>query len=243
MLRSEGKNNKVAVFDIDGTIFRSSLLVEMIESLIVEGIFPKEAKNYYADSWRRWQARSGSAKTGFSYYEYISNVILAYRKYLQGVRRADVWRVAEKVVDFHKVRLYRFSRDLIQKLDRTHFLLAISHSPYEAVAPFAKSLGFDKVYAQVYEVDRRVRFTGRVLYEDIIFNKAKVLKRALEKENLSLEGSVGVGDTESDISFLKMVDRPIAFNPSGKLYRHAKKHGWEVVIERKDVIYRLTAEK
>lgn len=243
MLKSESRNNKVAVFDIDGTIFRSSLLVEMIESLIAEGVFPKEARNHYADSWRRWQARSGTAKSGFSYYEYISNVILAYRKYLEGTRRADIWRVADKVVDFHKVRLYRFTRDLVKKLGRTHFLLAISHSPYEAVAPFAKSLGFDKVYAQVYEVDKRVRFTGRVLYEDIIFNKAKVLRRALAKENLSLEGSVGVGDTESDISFLNMVERPIAFNPSLKLYKAAQKNGWEVVVERKDVIYQLTAGK
>lgn len=238
-MTSGRKLQKVAVFDIDGTIFRSSLLVEMIESLIAEGVFPKEARRFYADSWRRWQARSGTAKSGFSYYEYISNVVLAYRKYIQGVRRADVWRVADKVVDFHKVRLYRFTRDLIQGLDKTHFLLAISHSPYEAVAPFAKSLGFDKVYAQVYEVDKRVRFTGRVLYEDIILNKSKVLKRALAKEGLALEGSVGVGDTESDIPFLKMVGRPIAFNPSLKLYRCAQKHGWEVVVERKDVIYKL----
>lgn len=237
------KFQKVAVFDIDGTIFRSSLLVEMIESLIAEGVFPKEAKNHYADSWKKWQARAGTAKSGFSYYEYISNVIFSYRKYLKGARRADIWRVAEKVVDFHKVRLYRFTRDLVKALGRTHFLLAISHSPYEAVAPFAKSLGFDKVYAQVYEVDKRVRFTGKVLYEDIIFNKAKVLRRALAKENLTLEGSVGVGDTESDIPFLKMVAWPIAFNPSGKLYRHAKKHGWEVVVERKDVIYKMANGK
>jgi len=233
------KESKVAIFDIDGTVFRSSLLVELIEALIAEGVFPKEARNHYADSWRRWQARAGSAKSGFSYYEYISNVVLAYRKYIAGVRRAEVWRVAEKVVNFHKIRLYRFTRDLIKKLGRTHFLLAVSHSPYEAVAPFAKSLGFDKVYAQVYEVDRRVRFTGKILYEDIIFKKGKVLHRAVEKENLTLKGSVGVGDTESDTSFLKLVERPIAFNPSMKLYKYAKKHDWEVVVERKDVIYRL----
>ena len=84
-----------------------------------------------------------------------------------------------------------------------------------------------------------MRFTGRVLYEDIIANKGKVLRRAVAKEGLTLAGSVGVGDTESDIAFLKMVERPFAFNPSMKLYRHAKKRGWEVVVERKDVIYRL----
>ncbi len=237
------RQKKVAVFDIDGTIFRSSLLVEMIESLIAGGVFPKEARRHYAKSWLDWQARRGTEKSGYSYYEYISNVIAAYRKHIKGVRRADVWRVAEKVVDFHKVRLYRFTRDLVSELGKTHFLLAISHSPYEAVAPFAKSIGFDKVYAQVYGVDKRVRFTGEVLYLDIIIDKAKVVERALKKENLTLDGSVGVGDTESDIPFLKMVERPIAFNPSLKLYKAAQKNGWEVVVERKDVIYRLAAEK
>lgn len=233
---------RVAIFDIDGTVFRSSLLLELIEALVAKGVFPKEARSHYADSWRRWQAREGSAKTGFSYYEFVSDFVSAYRTYIIGVRRANLWAVADKVVAFHKVRLYRYTCDLLKKLDRTHFLLAISHSPYEVVSPFAKSIGFDKVYAQVYEVDRHVRFTGKVLYEDIILDKAKVVRRALDKEHLTLEGSVGVGDTESDIPFLKLVDRPIAFNPSMQLYREAMRRGWEVVVERKDVIYRLTAK-
>ena len=230
---------EVAVFDIDGTIFRSSLLIELVEALIQEGIFPKEARKTYSDAYNRWIAREGSVKTGFSYYEYVSKVVAAYRKYLKGVRRADVWAVAEKVLGFHRARVYRYTRDLLKKLRRTHYLLAISHSPYEIVAPFAKSLHFDKVYAMVYEVDAKVRFTGNVLYEDIILNKEEILKRAVEKNNLTLKGSVGVGDTESDIAFLKYVERPICFNPSMKLFKYAKAHKWEVVVERKDVIYRL----
>ncbi|MFH1246519.1 MAG: hypothetical protein V1489_01955, partial [Candidatus Liptonbacteria bacterium] len=47
----------------------------------------------------------------------------------------------------------------------------------------------------------------------------------------------GVGDTESDVSFLKMVERPICFNPNKELYAKAKKRGWRVVVERKDVVY------
>src|SRR3989344_4967294 len=134
------KRKPVAVFDIDGTVFRSSLLVELIEALVAEGIFPKAVRAYYAEAWRRWQAREGSVKTGFSYYEFIASVVFAYRKHITGIRRAEVWRVAERVVAFHRVRLYRFTRELVKKLRRTHFLLAISQSPYEVVAPFAKPL-------------------------------------------------------------------------------------------------------
>lgn len=224
---------RVAVFDIDGTIFRSSLLLELVEALIQQKVLSKYAQARYMESWEKWRDREGS------YTDFIMSVVDAYRHWLKGVRRADVWKVAERVIEMQKKRTYRYTRDLVAKLGKTHFLLAISHSPYEAVAPFAKSWGFDKTYAMVYEVDKKVRFTGRPMYEDIILDKAKVLARAVEHNDLTLKGSVGVGDTESDIGFLEMVERPIAFNPSSELHRVAKKRGWDIIIERKDVVYKL----
>ena len=52
-------------------------------------------------------------------------------------------------------------------------------------------------------------------------------------------GSVGVGDSESDIPMLSTVERPIAFNPTRNLYEHAVEHAWPVVVERKNMIYKL----
>ena len=59
------------------------------------------------------------------------------------------------------------------------------------------------------------------------------------KENLTLENSYGVGDTDGDYSFLELVENPICFNPNEKLLRHAKRNKWRVVVERKDVIYEI----
>jgi len=75
------------------------------------------------------------------------------------------------------------------------------------------------------------------LHEDLVGDKASILKRAVEREGLTLVGSVGVGDSESDIAFLKLVERPICFNPSSKLYKHAGLAKWKIVVERKDVVY------
>jgi phosphoserine phosphatase len=61
----------------------------------------------------------------------------------------------------------------------------------------------------------------------------------VEKEGLTLQHSVGVGDTESDMPFLEMVSKPICFNPNEKLYKNARRLSWNVVVERKDVIYNL----
>ncbi|OGZ63840.1 MAG: hypothetical protein A3A98_00950 [Candidatus Staskawiczbacteria bacterium RIFCSPLOWO2_01_FULL_40_39] len=228
------KTRKLAIFDIDGTIFRSSLLIEVTEALIQEGIFPVSARKVYATSYANWLNRKDS------YGKYIMDVVGAFEKHIKGVSQADFARVAKRVVDFHKSRVYRYTRDLVGDLKKkNYYILAISHSPRELVYQFCKTMGFTKVYGRIYEVDDSGHFTGKTSYEDIINNKANILRRFIEKENLNLSKSFGVGDSESDINFLTFVENPICFNPNSKLYSHAKKHGWKVVVERKDVIYFL----
>ncbi len=225
--------NKLAVFDVDGTLFRSSLLIELVDGLIAAGVFPKSAPKVYEQQFGRWLNREDS------YDKYIWKVVEAYQRYIKGVREADVQRVATHVMRFHKKRMYRYTRDLLAKLKKTHYCIAISWSPRDIVGPFCTELGFDKVYGRIHEVDESFRFTGKVLFEEEINRKDLILRRALAREHLTLKGSVGVGDSESDVTFLSMVERPIAFNPNAKLYRAAKRRGWEIVVERKDMIYRL----
>jgi phosphoserine phosphatase len=38
---------------------------------------------------------------------------------------------------------------------------------------------------------------------------------------------------------LSSVGNPIAFNPNDALAAHAKKYGWKIIVERKNVIYDL----
>lgn len=228
------KKRKVAVFDIDGTVFRSSLLIELTEILIIEGIFPKSARKEYLEEYVRWLDRKGGYK------EYIEAVIKAFDKHIKGVREKDLESAVKKVIPAHKDRLYRYTRGLIRELkNKNYYLLAISHSPMYVVGRFAKQLGFDKVYGRLLETNNKKKLTGVQLYPELIFDKAKILKRAVEKENLTLKGSVGVGDTESDIPFLKMVDKPICFNPNFVLYRAARRNGWRIIVERKNVIYKI----
>lgn len=225
---------KVAIFDIDGTIFRSSLLIELTDALIQEGIFSSKVRKLYSRALENWLDRKRP------YEEYINAVIKAFRQNIKGVRYQEFSKIAKKVVTFHKNRIYLYTRDIVKNLKkRDYYLLAISHSPQKVVKEFCKKMGFDKIYGQIYEIDRQKRFTGKVLHMELISDKGEILKRAIEKERLTLKGSVGVGDTESDIAFLKMVERPICFNPNQKLYQYAKRAGWKIVIERKDVIYHL----
>ena len=228
------KKRRVAVFDIDGTIFRSSLLIQLVEQLIEDGVFPEETRKEYERERLKWLEREGD------YEEYIQRVVRAFRKHLKGVHYADFAEAGKRMTERQWKQTYRYTRELIANLkERGYYLLAISHSPKTVLDQFCPKLGFDKAYGIVYEIGPQDRFTGTVVDEHLILNKAAILHRAVERENLTLQHSIGVGDTESDIPFLDEVAQPICFNPNQKLYKYAKRMEWRVIVERKDVVYQL----
>lgn len=225
---------KVAIFDVDGVLFRSHLLIALMEQLIAQGAISPSVHSAYSRQRRKWLNREGS------YEEYFEAFWKAFHVHLKGVFYGDFADASKAVVADESKHVYRYTRDLIRKLkERDYFLLAISHSPKAVVDPFCKRLGFDKTYGVVYEMGPQDKLTGAIIDEHLIWNKGNIVKRALEKESLSLRWSIGVGDTEADIPFLDMVDTPIAFNPNKKLYAYAKRMEWKIVVERKDVVYEL----
>lgn len=224
----------IAVFDVDGTIFRSSLTIELVEGLVDRGIFPPEAREAYAAEKEDWLNRQED------YQVYIDAVVRSFMTHLKGVHYGDFRDTVNAVVGRYQGRVYRFARELIRDLKReNYYLLAVSQSPKGALDAFCDAMGFDKAYGRFYELGPTDRFTGNVQDEHIIANKANIVRRALEKEGLTLERSYGVGDTEDDIPVLEMVAHPICFNPNKQLYQHAKINNWRVVVERKDVVYEI----
>lgn len=226
---------KVAFFDIDGTVFRSSLLIELVEGLIRQGIFTEEVREEFREEHEAWWNREGDYET------YIDAVVRAFIAHLQGLHYGELADVGRAVVAVQRRRVYRYTRDLIQTLKEDgYYVIAISQSPKTVLDDFCMQYGFDKVYGRMYEIGPQDRFTGVVTDEHLIKNKANIVKRVFDHNpNFTSEGSVAVGDTEGDISLLEMVEHPICFNPNLALYTHAMRMKWEVVVERKDVIYHL----
>ncbi len=225
---------KVAFFDIDGTVFRSSLLIELVEDLVAARIFPKETSSMYENEYELWRNREGT------YEEYITAVVHAYLRGIKGVFYGDLADIGRVVVAEQSKRVYRYTRDLIQQLkDEDYFIVAISQSPKTILDDFCRSYGFDKVYGRIYEIGPQDLFTGKIVDEHLIQNKANIVKRVFENQDVTKDGSVGVGDTEGDITLLESVEKPICFNPNSALHTYAKQMNWKIVVERKDMIYEL----
>ncbi len=231
------KNNKpVAIFDIDGTIFRNSLLIELHWKMVKAGIIPKAAiKRLDAKYWK-WVRRSGA------YDDYLLEVIQSFNEFVKGVPVRSIRALARKVVKVQSQIVYRYTRDLIEELRKTHLLVAVSGSPEVVVSEFARAWKFDYFIGTQHSIKNGYFTDGKIWVASE--NKQEALRRLQEKHGFSLgRGSVGVGDTESDIKTFELVDRPICFNPTSGLYSVAAKKGWEVVLERKDAIYTIKKGK
>lgn len=226
---------KFAVFDIDGTLIRWQLYHAVVNRLAKDGLLGSQAYEQIRQARMSWKSRSHPE----AFKDYERATVAVFDKAVLGLKVDQFRLAAEKVVEEYRDQTYVYTRQLIKTLkEEGCVLLAISGSQQELVELLARHYGFNDWVGSIY-VRKHNRFTGekKVAAED----KADLLDRLVSKHNLTFTDSLGVGDTASDIGFLAKVERPIAFNPDRHLYREAVNKGWPIVVERKNVIYRLEA--
>ncbi len=226
------KKNKVAIFDVDGTIFRRNLHFELLSELVYLKIFKKEVKSKLVEIYGRWLNNEGT------YEAYRDNLVRLYEENIKRKNQRDITKAARIVAHFNRKRIYLFTKGLIEKMRDDHVMVIISGSPIEIVGEYSKMLGFDEHYGSVYEVDKNGNYTGSAIFEPTV-DKGAVIKQFVAENNLTLKDSFGIGDTETDSKFLELVDMPIAFNPSSGLKLAAEKNDWKTVVEKKDVIHQI----
>jgi HAD superfamily hydrolase (TIGR01490 family) len=224
---------KFAVFDIDGTVIRWQLYHSIVSELASRGKLSPGAEQTIRDARMTWKQRAHSE----SFREYEHVLIHAYLDALASLKVTDYMQAVDTVFAEYKDQVYTYTRDLIKSLKQSGYLLfAISGSQQEIITKLADYYGFDDaVGAQLKQ--HNGYFTGEL--ETPALGKQKSLDELLARHDITKEGSIAVGDSESDEALLAAVENPIAFNPSAGLFAIAKDRGWKIVVERKNVIYEL----
>lgn len=227
---------KFAVFDFDGTLIRWQLYHSIFDQLKNIGRIDEQDLEKVRQARMLWKTRSSEN----SYKNYENILIRAFDRAITKVDYSVYEEMAEEVFQEHKDQVYTYTRNLIKELSGDGYMLfAISGSPREVVEKVAKYWGFDDWIASEYKVeDNKITGTKTLGFID----KDKSVDYFINKYNLTYKNSYGVGDSESDVSMLKKVENPIAFNPSKELFEHAHKSGWQIIVERKNVVYRLNSE-
>ncbi|HEV7952306.1 MAG TPA: HAD family phosphatase [Candidatus Saccharimonadales bacterium] len=227
---------KLAAFDIDGTLFRSGLYREVFYELYKMGALPPNLGEETTLKHREWRHRVH----GNAFEEFEEIMVGGLNDYLPKLRISDYDEAAKRVLEKRAENIYVYTRNLLCRLQTEGYMtIAISGSQQELVEPFAKRYGFDAWVGQQWERGDEY-FTGNVVKTHT--DKDKILQRLIDEHNLTLHDSYAVGDSNGDVGMLGLVENPIAFNPTYELLEKAMENDWKIVIERKNTSFELTKE-
>ncbi|MFH1046939.1 MAG: HAD-IB family phosphatase [Patescibacteria group bacterium] len=220
----------IAAFDLDGTIYRGNLVSRLCEELCRNGYI----SGLYAQNMVDLFVQRDNCQIPHRQYEQklVNLLLVALRRKSQ----SELMRTAETVTDRAADQSFFFTTTLLDSLRRSHDCIAITGGMREAAELLAEHWGFDVCFASVCEVAADL-YTGRIIAAPAQ-NKGEVVRaRAAASNESTLDHSIAVGDSVSDILLLEAVERPIAFNPDASLAAMAESRHWPIVLERKNMIY------
>ena len=229
---------KAAFFDIDGTLFRNSLLIEHFLLLTADGVIEEDAwRNEIGPLYDKYENRLGA------YEDYLDKASLVYQQKLAGIDRDTIDKYSKIVIEQNKNKVYRITKKAVEYHKKQAFkIFFISGSPMFLVEQFGKIYGADESISTLYEFDEMNTFTGKVTPMRDSRSKLGAVMNLTKKYNLNLDDSFAYGDTNGDITMFQLVGNPHAINPSceliNKLYTDSDLRTKTVIdIERKDVNY------
>ena len=225
-----------AFFDIDGTIYRDSLMVEHFKKLIKYEIVDQRAWVAHArDTFLDWDKRQGN------YDDYLLEICDLYVHSLLNVDKNCIDFTSGQVIALKAERVYKYTRSRIKwHLNNGHKVIFISGSPNFLVEKMAKKYNATDFAGSNY-VFEDGRFNGTVIPMWDSTSKNLAIDNFVEKYNIDLSKSYAYGDTNGDITMLRRVGNPVAINPTNELVNHMSKdkelkEKAQIIVERKDII-------
>lgn len=222
-----------AAFDIDGTVIRWQLYHAIGDAMAKQGLIDPLVYQKVIDTRMNWKIRDNDD----AFLEYEGQLVVAFDLGLKGLPVEKFNKLVDGVFAVYHKQVHTYTRNLIDELKGKDYLLfAVSGSPDMIVKKFVEHYGFDDFAATNYQI-KDGKYTAE---KDIsLGKKSELLSKLIAKHGAVQKGSIAIGDTESDIGMLELVEQPIAFNPTKKLFQHAQQQGWKIVIERKNMVYEM----
>lgn len=229
-----------AFLDIDGTLYRNSLMIEHFKMLVkYEIVDPALWHNHVKHTYYDWQKRRGN------FDDYLLELAEIYIDALKGVNKSHLEFINNQVINLKGDKVYRYTRARIAwHKAQNHKMFFISGSPAYLVKRMAEKYDVEEYRGTRYIVDEDNNFTGEIVQMWDSESKHNAIMELVQKYNIDLSQSYSYGDTNGDFSMLKMMGHPIAINPAKELLNNIKSdeelaEKITIIVERKDVIYKL----
>ena len=133
---------KYFFFDIDGTIYRDSLMVEHFKKLIKYEVVDEKAwVDNTRDIFMTWDRRQGN------YDDYLLNLCDLYVKSLIGLDKSAIDFATDQVIKLKSERVYTYTRSRIKwHLSQGHKVIFISGSPDFLVKKMAEKYNNNVIF-------------------------------------------------------------------------------------------------
>ncbi len=232
-----------AFFDIDGTLYRGSLMIEHFKKLIkYEVIDPMYGQYNVKKTYDEWKKRTGE------FDDYMDTLGEIYISSIKGLNKKQLDFITEQVISLKGEQVYSYVRDRIEfHKENGHKVFFISGSPDFLVEKMAEKYGVTEFIGTSYLIDDSGFFTGEIKPMWDSENKNRSINQLIDRYNIDLDASFAYGDTNGDLSMLSRMGNPIAINPNYELLLQLKKdpilsQKTTIIVERKDVVYQLKAD-
>lgn len=222
------KVKKVAFFDIDGTVINIKSMFSFLE-FYWRHKHP-EVANKFLENFNKhieliFKNNGKREDVNKFYYQQFSGCDL---QELEGIGETW-WEQLEKNMTslFNMTILSR----LEQHKENNFEIVAVSGSMAPCLKPILKSIGVSRALYTKLEINKNQKLTGRILNAPVIGEgKANVINMFMSNNtNLTLSGSFGYGDHDSDIPMLKLTQHPHVINPNKSLEAYAINNRWEII--------------
>lgn len=226
-----------AFFDIDGTLYRDSLMIAHFKKLLkYEVIDPIHWYGHVEKTYKEWIKRRGD------YEDYMEELAEVYIQSIKNLNKEDTAFITQQVIDLKGDAVYQFTRNQIQfHKDQGHKIFFISGSPDYLVEAMGQKYSVTDCIGTQYLTDDEGNFTGQVIRMWDAESKSKAISTFTKNYNLDLSQSYAYGDTNGDYSMITKVGHGYAINPTHELLTRLKGHpSVKIIVERKDVIYDLS---
>jgi len=221
--------DRVAFFDINGTLIDGFIVKLFAEYLTLNGKFNKA----------RWEEmallRKAQKKGEVAYDRYIARILELYAEGLKGQHVDEVEELARRFVDEGRVPLFRPSRRLFNWVNSYYKIITITKTTEEMVEALQGIFAFDDVIASQLEV-KDGKYTGKI--KRMVASKAakaKAFSAWLKSTNMSLKGSLAFGDMWHDFVFMEHVEKPVLLGDlDQKDIAFAKRRKWLIFDRNAD---------
>ncbi|MDC7225909.1 MAG: HAD-IB family hydrolase [Spirochaetales bacterium] len=234
------QNNTAAFFDIDGTLYRDSLMIEHFKKLLKYDILDEALWHINVKhTYENWKKRRGN------YDDYLLELAKIYTKALAGLEKTKMDFVTDQVIKLKGDKVYMYTRDKIEQHKQNgHLVFFVSGSPDYLVSRMAELYGITDSIGTKYHLDENGRYTGEVSAMWDSESKKQAIRCLCGEYGIDLNRSYSYGDTNGDISMFRMTGNAVAINPTRELIYQLKNDPElstkvKIRVERKDVVYKL----